>query len=142
MTIVDVEFRDDAAGITSSMLGGGFFEGWPNPPSPETHLEILRGSLHVALAVERDTAQVVGFANLVGDGVLAAYLPLLEVLPRHRSRGIATRLVHMLLHAARDCYMLDVACDDELVPFYERFGMRRSNAMMLRNYDRQAGVVR
>ena len=28
----------------------GFFVGWPNPPTPETHLRLLRGSDEIILA--------------------------------------------------------------------------------------------
>ncbi len=32
-------------------------------------------------------------------------------------------------------YMVDLCCDEELVPFYERFGMRRLAGMGLRDLD-------
>ena len=37
-----------AAGITAAQLPG-FFQGWPNPPSPETHLRLLQQSDYVVL---------------------------------------------------------------------------------------------
>ena len=36
-------------------------------------------------------------------------------------------------------YMVDTSCDDDLVPFYERFGMMQGNAMARRNYAAQKG---
>ena len=36
-------------------------------------------------------------------------------------------------------YMVDTCCDDELVPFYERFGMRCGVAMMRRDFSAQSG---
>lgn len=74
----------------------------------------------------------------ISDGVLSAYIPLLEVLPDYRGRGIGTRIVTMMLDSL-DLYMVDLVCDDDLVPFYERLGLHRSSAMIRRRYDRQSG---
>jgi ribosomal protein S18 acetylase RimI-like enzyme len=117
----------------------GFFVGWPTAPSPERHLALLRGSRHVVLARDTDTGRVVGFVTAVGDGVLSAYLPLLEVLPEYQGRGIGTELVRRMLELLGSAYMVDLCCDEELVPFYERFGMARFVGMGLRNRDALAG---
>ena len=74
-----IEYRDSAEGLRESQLAG-FFEGWPDPPSPETHLRILRQSSEVLLAIDTTTGEVVGFITAISDGVLSAYIPLLEVL--------------------------------------------------------------
>ena len=29
-------------GISPDMLKGGFFVNWPNPPTPETHFQLLQ----------------------------------------------------------------------------------------------------
>jgi ribosomal protein S18 acetylase RimI-like enzyme len=117
----------------------GFFVGWPTAPPPERHLALLRGSRHVVLARDTDTGRVVGFVTAVGDGVLSAYLPLLEVLPEYQGRGIGTELVRRMLELLGSVYMVDLCCDEELVPFYERFGMARFVGMGLRNRDALAG---
>jgi trehalose-6-phosphate synthase len=44
-----------------------FFEGWTSPPSPEQHLEALRGAFRVVLALDGD--RVVGFVNAISDGL-------------------------------------------------------------------------
>jgi len=113
----------------------GFFVGWPKPPSRERHLELLRGSEHVVLARDEETGRVVGFVNVVGDGVVSAFFPLLEVLPGYQRGGIGTELVRRALELVRGRYAIDLCCDEELVPFYERFGMERVTAMALRNPD-------
>jgi ribosomal protein S18 acetylase RimI-like enzyme len=79
-------------GVDSSNLEGGFFEGWPNPPTPEAHLRILRGSAFVVLAISNN-GNVVGFITAISDGVSCAYIPHLEVLPPFRGNGIGTELV-------------------------------------------------
>jgi len=133
-----VEYRDEIDAIRPEQLGG-FFEGWPDPPSPATHLRILRGSSHVVVAVDPATRRVVGFVTALSDGVLAAYLPLLEVLPEHRGRGIGSELVRRVLHALRDHYMVDVVCDPDVVPFYRRLGLQPASGASLRRFDRQSG---
>lgn len=123
-------------GISPQQLRG-FFVGWPNPPTPQTLHRILGGSYRIALAV--DHGQVVGFVNAVSDGVLCAYIPLLEVRAEWQGQGIASALLERLFADLNGLYMIDTACDDELVPFYKRFGMMRGNAMIRRNYECQNG---
>lgn len=124
--------------ISSSQLHG-FFVGWPDPPSPETHLAILRRSDAVVLAVDDESAQVVGFVNALSDGVLSAFIPLLEVLPAYQGRGIGSELVRRLLAQLSDLYAVDLLCDADVQPFYARLGLQPAQGMMLRRYERQAG---
>ncbi len=134
-----IRYTDSLDGIDSGQLGGGFFVGWPNPPSAETHLRMLRGSAHVWLALDDESGQVVGFVNAVSDGVLAAYIPLLEVLPSYQGRGIGSELMRRMLAKLADLYMVDLLCDEELQPYYEQLGMRRATGMLARNYAAQSG---
>ena len=84
-------------------------------------------------------AAVVGFVTAISDGVLSAYLPLLEVLPDFRGRGIGRELVKRMLERLEHCYMVDVVCDEGVLPFYEALGLRAGHAAMHRNYARQSG---
>lgn len=122
---------DDLTGVDLGDLHG-FFEGWPEPPPPEALLAVLRGSTHVVLA-RAEGGAVVGFITALSDGVMAAYLPLLEVRPRWRGRGVGSELVHRMLDRLGGLYMVDAVCDPELVPFYERFGLRPATAMCRRD---------
>lgn len=129
-----IEYVTDASELDVDGLDG-FFEGWPRRPSPEQHLRALRGSERVVLARDTGTGQIVGFVTAVGDGVLSASLPLLEVRPEYRGRGIGTELVRRVLELLGGRYMIDLCCDEALVPFYERFGMQRWVGMGLRNRE-------
>jgi ribosomal protein S18 acetylase RimI-like enzyme len=119
----------------------GFFEGWPSPPTPETHVAIMRGSYRVVLALDEDSNAVVGFITAVSDGALAAYIPLLEVLPTYRRRGIGRELVTRIQQELGDLYMVDLVCDEALQPFYASLGMTPARAMTVRRLDRQSGTT-
>jgi predicted N-acetyltransferase YhbS len=115
-----MEYRSSVQGVEPDDLVG-FFDGWPSPPSPEKHLAVLQGSSHVVLAEE--AGRVVGFVTAISDGVLAAYLPLLEVRREWRGRGVGSELVRRILAELEGLYMVDVVCDAHLVSFYQRFGL-------------------
>ena len=132
-----IAYVDSVEGISIESLHG-LFVGWPNPPSPGTHLKVLLKSDHVVVAVDEETNNVVGFITAISDGVLSAYIPLLEVLPAYKGRGIGKELVQRMLVKLEGLYMVDLLCDRELQPFYERFGMKPAFGMMLRNYERQS----
>ena len=93
---MSITYQSDLQGITPERMEG-FFVGWPNPPAPITLLRILQGSAHVELALDDLTGQVVGFINAISDGVLVAYVPLLEVLPAYQGQGIGATLVNRML---------------------------------------------
>jgi ribosomal protein S18 acetylase RimI-like enzyme len=133
-----IRYVDSLDGIAPGQLKG-FFEGWPDPPSPETHLKILSNSYAVLLAIDDETGTIVGFINAISDGVLAAYIPLLEVLPAYRKRGVGSELVRQMLERLGQFYAVDLICDVDLQPFYQRLGMQPYTGMVYRNYSRQSG---
>ncbi|QNO16617.1 GNAT family N-acetyltransferase [Alkalicella caledoniensis] len=119
-------------------IGDGFFKDWPNPPNKEKHREILEKSYKTIVAVE-ENKKVIGFINAVSDGVLSAYIPLLEVLPEYQKQGIGAELVRKMLEELNDFYMIDLCCDERLQPFYKKLGMIESQGMIHRNYKFQCG---
>ena len=128
-----VEYRDDGADLTAGQLRGGFFEGWPAPPSAERHLAILQGSEVAVVAVDAASGNVVGFVTAVGDGVQSAFIPLLEVLPAWRGQGIGSELMRRVMSRLGDRYSIDLVCDPGLAAFYERLGGSAGTAVMWRN---------
>lgn len=115
--------------IQAEQLAGSFFVGWPNPPSAQTHLQLLKASHHAILAVDEDSGIVVGFATALSDGFLCAYVSFLEVLPDYQGGGIGTALMTRMLELTRDLYAVDLLCDLKLQPFYKRLGMKRGGGM-------------
>ena len=130
-----IEYRDTVEGLEASQLVG-FFVDWTSKPSPQVHLKILHGSSHVVVAIDEESDQVVGFVTAISDGVLSAYIPLLEVLPEYQDRGIGSELMRRILEQLDDLYMVDVLCDAELQAYYARFGMQRAVGMGIRRYER------
>jgi ribosomal protein S18 acetylase RimI-like enzyme len=133
-----ITYTSSLEDVNPDHLRGGFFVGWPNPPSPETHFRILENSYKIVLARNKDKV-VVGFVTAISDGVSSAYIPHLEVLPAYQKQGIGSELVRRLLNQLGHLYMIDLVCDPALQPYYERFGMRPLVGMVTRNYDRQSG---
>ncbi|MDX8028897.1 GNAT family N-acetyltransferase [Lentzea sp. BCCO 10_0856] len=125
-----ISYRTDVSDLTEDKLAG-FFVGWPTPPSPAQHLAVLRGSYRVVIALSDD--EVVGFVNMISDGVLTAFVPWLEVRPDFQGQGIGTELMRRILAEAEHLYSVDLTCDDELRPYYERLGMIAFTGMGVRN---------
>jgi ribosomal protein S18 acetylase RimI-like enzyme len=132
-----IQYQTSLEGIRADQLEG-FFVGWPNPPTAATHLEILKRATHVVLAM--DGSSVVGFVTAISDGILCAYIPLLEVLPSHQHRGIGSELMRRMLEMLHEIYMIDLLCDPDLQAFYSKVGMEESTGMLVRNFTRQAGI--
>ncbi len=84
------------------------------------------------LALDGDA--VVGFVTAISDGVMSAFIPLLEVRPEYRHQGIGTELVRRLLAQLDEFYMVDLCCDADLEPFYRALGFQ--------TLDRGMGVRR
>ncbi|MGH9755364.1 MAG: GNAT family N-acetyltransferase [Blastocatellia bacterium] len=124
--------------VTAENLDG-FFVGWPNRPSPQTHLELLKNSDEIILAIDEHTGKVVGFVTALTDRTLSAYIPFLEVLPAYQGQGVGKELVRRMLERLSDLYAVDLLCDSELQLFYAGLGMQQAYGMMIRKYERQAG---
>ncbi len=130
-----IEYIDNIEKIKPSDLKG-FWESWLNPPSKEKHWRILKNSEFKILAVDCATGKVVGFVTAISDGVLSVYIPFLEVLPDYRRKRVGSELVKRMPKKVKDFYMIDLTCDKELQVFYEKFGMKKSIGMMIRNHKK------
>ncbi|CAM2793828.1 GNAT family N-acetyltransferase [Hathewaya histolytica] len=63
----------------------------------------------------------------------------MEVITEYKNRGIGKTLVKKAIEETSDFYMIDLSCDDNLTSFYDKFNMFKTNAMIVRNYDKQTG---
>lgn len=130
-------YQTTTDGLTADQLDSGFFADWPNPPSPATHLRILKQSDHRVLAIRGD--RVIGFITAISDGVLSAFITLLEVLPEEQDKGIGQSLMNQLMQDIGDIYMVDLVCDANLSRFYAELGFATATGMSRRNYELQSG---
>ena len=132
-----LEYRTTAEGLTPDQLGGGFFDGWLDPQSPYTLLRILDASDHGVIAVRNE--QVIGFVTALSDGVLSAFITLLEVLPEHHDKGIGHSLINQMMSQIGDLYIVDLVCDANLSRFYAELGFAATTGMSRRDYAMQSG---
>ncbi len=75
------------------------------------------------VAVARDTDEVVGFAQVFGDGVFQAHLGLLAVDRKWRRWGIGKGLVDEAF-ARTGAERMDLIASDESLEFYRSFAHR------------------
>ena len=113
----------------------GFFVGWQHPFSGEEHLRMLAGSDFTELAIDEQSGNVVGFIAALSDGVQGAFITLLEVLPDYQGQGIGQALMERMLQQLSHIQTIELMCDTDLIPFYERFGMTPTNGMVLRRRE-------
>jgi ribosomal protein S18 acetylase RimI-like enzyme len=116
----------------------GFFVGWPSPPNEDTLKKLLKNSQHIQLAIIDN--KLIGFVNALSDLTLTAYIPLLEVLPEYKGQGIGTQLIKNIQADLNDFYMIDICCDEDVIPFYKKLGFTQGHSMSSRNYQMQNGI--
>lgn len=127
-----MEYKSSLDGLTSNHFEG-FCVGWGKPLTGEKLLAVLKSSYRVVVAMK--DGQVVGFVQAISDGLLAAYIPLLEVRPEYQNLGIGQELVKQLLAELKDLYMIDLSCDEDLSSYYQKFGMVPVRGMCKRNFE-------
>ena len=97
-----------------------------------------RHSLGWAIARAGAAGELVGFVNVIWDGLVHAWIQDVMVAKSHRGAGIARQLVEIARDhaAAAGCEWLHVDFDDELKPFYfEACGFRPTNAGLIALQD-------
>lgn len=125
-----IEYLTQPGAVTEDMVDG-FFVGWPEPPSVRQLIQVMDSSHRRVWAVE--DGRVVGYVNAISDGVLNAFIPWLEVHPDHQGRGIGAELVRRIVAELNGMYAIDLCCDANLLPFYEKLGFLGFSGAGLRN---------
>ena len=128
-----IRYQTDLNGITKEQLEG-FFVGWSVPFTQDEHYEILQNSYMFVLAINTETNNVVGFVNAISDKLKFAFIPMLEVLPPFKNMGIGTKLMETLLSKLEHLSCIDLTCDPEMQPYYEKFKLTRSHGMVIRRF--------
>ena len=82
----------------------------------------------------RSGRDLIGFTNVIWDGLVHAWIQDVMVAPEHQKAGIGRRLVEMAAAHARDagCEWLHADFDDDVADFYYRTcGFERTNGGLL-----------
>lgn len=134
MSTVDVRPFEDGTGAGSDaeeIARLSTVVRWPSLADPEVVRRVCTAPGSTAY-VARCGERLVGWAQALGDGVLASHLSFLAVHPEHRGRGIARLLVVAVFcdtGTARMDLVVDAAHGAE--GFYERFAHRRLSGFRL-----------
>lgn len=127
---MDVRYERYKPGDLAGVLELCLAEGWPTlPDDPERAARALTGpGVHTIVA--RDVDAVVGFASLLSDGAVQAYLSLLVVSPDRRGEGLGAGLLRAAL-ASSGATRVDLLSEPAATGFYERLPHRRLTGFRL-----------
>jgi len=127
----EIVYSSDIKTFDATKLNG-FFVGWKHPLTPDEHYKLLKSSSHFVVATDSKTGNIVGFITAVSDGVLSAFIPLLEVLPAYQKLGIGKSLTEKMLNKLKDIKNIDLICDECMQAFYKQFKMHKAHGMIIR----------
>jgi ribosomal protein S18 acetylase RimI-like enzyme len=105
-------------------------EGWPSFAADHARALRVLTAPGVTTVVAVDGERVVGFAQMLSDGELQAYLANVAVHRDRRGLGIGRALVSTALQLAGG-ERVDLLSEEEAVPFYTAFPHFRKNGFRL-----------
>ncbi|HEV8460998.1 MAG TPA: GNAT family N-acetyltransferase [Gaiellaceae bacterium] len=118
-----MEFVAFSEGHLPSVLRLCEAEGWPSFPADPARAVRALTAPGVVTVIAVEDGEVVGFAQLLTDGEIQAYLCGMVVATTARSRGIGTRLIEQAF-ARSGAQRIDLLALDESEGFYRSFGHR------------------
>ena len=65
---------------------GCFFQDWKSPPSLKIKGKLLNGADLIITA--RENGKLIGFLTAISDGVMHAFITLVEVLKNYQGKGV------------------------------------------------------
>lgn len=105
-------------------------QAWPSfPDDPERALRALTAP-GVTTVVALDGDAVVGFAQLLSDGEIQAYLAAVAVAAHRRGEGIGTALIEEAVPIGGGS-RIDLLTNDEATGFYDRLAHRKKHGYRL-----------
>jgi ribosomal protein S18 acetylase RimI-like enzyme len=113
----DDRARVDAAAVHDFLSNHSY---WARGRSSETVAALIESSQRVA-GLYRDGAQV-GFARVVTDGHVHAYLADVYVLPEHRGRGLGAELVRFAVEEGPHAHLRWLLHTEDAQGLYEKIG--------------------
>lgn len=84
-----------------------------------------------------DNNKLIGFLDVVSNGVTDAYIQDLIVNPDFQGKGIGTNLMKLAIDklVEDNIYMISVLFQESLLPFYKKFGFNTLLAGQLETYE-------
>ena len=95
-----MEYRDYVETDLPEVIALCVAEGWPSFAEDAARAHRALTAPGVTTVVSLDGDQVVGFAQMLSDAEIQAYLATIAVAGSHRRRGIARRLIAVALERA------------------------------------------
>jgi len=97
---------------------------WARDRHPDDVRRMLRHTDVKLGFVERETGRLVAFCRVLTDYVYKAFLFDVIVAPEQQGTGLGRALVDAVLEHPdlRGVQMVELYCNEEMVPFYERWG--------------------
>ena len=107
--------------------------GW-NRMEKEYKNPLLTSYYHIAV-YEKEV--LIGYIDCVSNGVTDAYIQDLMVHPDYQRRGIGTELMTIMINYLKQkhIYMISVVFEENLKPFYEKFGFFNMLCGQMETYD-------
>ena len=107
--------------------------GW-NRMENEYKNPLLISYYHIAV-YEKEV--LIGYIDCVSNGVTDAYIQDLMVHPDYQRRGVGTELMTMMINYLKQkhIYMISVVFEENLKPFYEKFGFFNMLCGQMETYD-------
>ena len=96
---------------------------WTDKRTPET-IRAMLDNTSIILTV-REGDRVIGFARVVTDDLLRAFIEDVIVDEAYRRQGIGAEIMRLLMERLAHVEEVILACEDHLLPFYGRFGFER-----------------
>ena len=95
---------------------------------------LLTSYYHIAVY---ETEVLIGYIDCVSNGVTDAYIQDLMVHPDYQRRGIGTELMARMINYLKQkhIYMISVVFEENLKPFYEKFGFFNMLCGQMETYD-------
>lgn len=118
-----MEFRSFERQDLEGVIGICKAEGWESYYDPERTFRALTGAGVVTIVAIENSA-VLGFAQVLTDGAIRAYLANMGVVAERRNQGIGRQLIKESF-ARLDAVYMDLLSADDATEFYERFEYRR-----------------
>ena len=95
-----MEYRRYQPGDLDQIVAICAAEGWPSIPENRARAGRALAAPGVTTVVAALHGRIAGFAQLLSDGEIQAYLALIAVVPAHRRKGVAGQLLDLALQEA------------------------------------------